>query len=498
MNNPLNRGLRLRYLHAIYQTPALGHFLSEDDLLLDISQEEANLLCQFLLLVAKAYGEPRNDRVMAAMAETLRRRRDVEAIDALHCVLLVDEKKEHAETLKRRAADDVTVSSTTRACWAPDLIPPGGRHDNDFMNYRDIQIVPTPEELKYKERSYLPLASGDNTYAQNPTQRLLDRNFRLLREDAVNAMRECIHEGKRVWYNARIIGVDLTNRSRDGSISFLLQVDHHSSSRGVDWSVARGLMRGSVLAFMNKENNIVRSGIRRSEEKGQWMNAPGGPIFGVFFESIDDFHDVLKEMTHNRPLLDGYNKAFKTGDVAKMKLFLDDMAVYQLIEVSNSFFAYRPILKALQNMETIPLSDELVHQRSYTDALLTYMPQNVRFPGGDHFHGYVWKTSKDSLDELVENTTLDRFQASAVMHALKSRVSLIQGPPGTGKTFIGGLIAQIILQNSSEKILCVCYTNHALDQFLEHMLDYGANNVVRLGGRSNRHDLRRTTFTNWR
>ena len=486
MNNPLNRGLRLRYLHAIYRTPALGDFLTEDDILLEISQEEANLLCQYLLLVAKAYGEPRNDKLMATIAETLRRRRDVDAIDALYCVLLVDEKKEHADAVKKRSADMI-VSKTTRACWAPDLVPPGGRHDNDFMNYRDIQIVPTPEELKYKDPSFLPLANGENTYAHNPIQRLLDRNFRLLREDAVSAMRECIHEGKRVWNNARIIEVDLSNRSRDGSISFLVQVDHHLSSRTVDWSLARALMRGSVLAFMNKDNNIVRSGtitIRNSEEKGQWMDASGGPTFGVYFENMDDFDAALKEMTHNRPLLDGYMKAFKSGDVAKMKLFLDDMAVYQLIEVSNSFFAYRPILKALQNMDTLPLSEELVHQRAPTDAVLSYLPPNVRFPGGDHFHGYVWKTSKDSLDTLVENTTLDRSQALAVMHALTSRVSLIQGPPGTGKTFIGGLIAQIILQNSTEKILCVCYTNHALDQFLEHMLDYGANDVVRLGGRS--------------
>ena len=40
------------------------------------------------------------------------------------------------------------------------------------------------------------------------------------------------------------------------------------------------------------------------------------------------------------------------------------------------------------------------------------------------------------------------------------------------------------MTNSDEKILCVCFTNHALDQFLEHMLDSGENRIVRLGGRS--------------
>lgn len=33
-------------------------------------------------------------------------------------------------------------------------------------------------------------------------------------------------------------------------------------------------------------------------------------------------------------------------------------------------------------------------------------------------------------------------------------------------------------------ILCICYTNHALDQFLEHLLDQGVTSIVRVGSRS--------------
>jgi hypothetical protein len=246
-------------------------------------------------------------------------------------------------------------------------------------------------------------------------------------------------------------------------------------------------MRGSVLAFVNQENDIIRSGtitIRMSEEQGSWMKASGGPTFGVNFDDNETFHACLQEMTQNRPLLDDYNKAFKSGNVARLKVILGLMTTYQLIEVSKSFFAYRPILKALQNMETIPLTDELVHQRAPVDVGSFYLPETVRFPHGDHFNGFECEISQKPVDDIVENTSLDRSQASAVIHALTSRVSLIQGPPGTGKTFIGGLIAQIILQNSHETILCVCYTNHALDQFLEHMLAYGENRLVRIGGRS--------------
>ena len=52
---------------------------------------------------------------------------------------------------------------------------------------------------------------------------------------------------------------------------------------------------------------------------------------------------------------------------------------------------------------------------------------------------------------------------------------------GTGKTFIGALLARIIFSNTSMKILCVCYTNHALDQFLEELLEKGVNDIVRIG-----------------
>lgn len=45
-------------------------------------------------------------------------------------------------------------------------------------------------------------------------------------------------------------------------------------------------------------------------------------------------------------------------------------------------------------------------------------------------------------------------------------------------------MSQIILASTSETILCVCYTNHALDDFLEGLLDGGIRDIVRVGGRS--------------
>ena len=57
---------------------------------------------------------------------------------------------------------------------------------------------------------------------------------------------------------------------------------------------------------------------------------------------------------------------------------------------------------------------------------------------------------------------------------------------GTGKSFIGALIAKSIYQFTKKVIHVVCFTNHALDQFLEDLLDIGipAEDMVRLGGKS--------------
>ncbi|KAH7439193.1 hypothetical protein KP509_04G049000 [Ceratopteris richardii] len=103
--------------------------------------------------------------------------------------------------------------------------------------------------------------------------------------------------------------------------------------------------------------------------------------------------------------------------------------------------------------------------------------------------------------------SLDESQLSALRHGLTKQLALIQGPPGTGKTFVGLLLVRVLISNlnytlsTSEElpfpsksavdmedtaqgpILVICYTNHALDQFLEGIYVH-EKNLVRVGGRS--------------
>jgi len=131
----------------------------------------------------------------------------------------------------------------------------------------------------------------------------------------------------------------------------------------------------------------------------------------------------------------------------------------------GSLFAYEPVLRGLQSMTQVPFEEEIVHGLSRLS------------PG--------YGVDIDAPEEMRRQIDkLDESQENALGTALNRRVALIQGPPGTGKTYIGVILARMILHSTEETILCVCYTNHALDAFLEDLLDAGITNIVRMGGAS--------------
>lgn len=99
---------------------------------------------------------------------------------------------------------------------------------------------------------------------------------------------------------------------------------------------------------------------------------------------------------------------------------------------------------------------------------------------------------------------LDPSQSKAFYEALTRRVAVIQGPPGTGKTFLGLKIVRALLRNKehwsasdSSPILVICYTNHALDQFLEGIMRF-TKRIVRMGSRSKSEAMQELSLRNWK
>jgi hypothetical protein len=71
---------------------------------------------------------------------------------------------------------------------------PGGRHDNDKKDVRSISIVPTCQEFLSDADPYLPSPIADD---QATEASLLDRHFRLLREDILAPSKEAQDDPKK-------------------------------------------------------------------------------------------------------------------------------------------------------------------------------------------------------------------------------------------------------------------------------------------------------------
>lgn len=192
---------------------------------------------------------------------------------------------------------------------------------------------------------------------------------------------------------------------------------------------------------------------------------------------------------------------------------------YTMVETQAYFEAYRHVLEALVSFkdcsaEDFPFKEHLIDCQNRIIKQPEYL-RNVPFDFRTIFdfskkvsikHGlttYEFASevgkkcylSQEAQWPNAEAMKLDDSQYKAVQLALSSRLALIQGPPGTGKTFIGVKIMELLMNNKSlwwnrpgqpkRPILMICYTNHALDQFLEYCINecHLSSGIVRVGGR---------------
>ena len=165
-----------------------------------------------------------------------------------------------------------------------------------------------------------------------------------------------------------------------------------------------------------------------------------------------DFRPRIGLCLHDRP-----------SEVAELLSHVGDGPNWQMIQVSSNFFAYEPVLKVLQKKDSISMADKILDPTSPLKAPKYLDGINV---------------------EKLLPKGLNKSQREAMILTFSQEFALIQGPPGTGKSFVGEEIIDIIYNNTDQTMLIECYTNHALDQFLEGLLSRGMKGIVRIGGRS--------------
>ncbi|KAJ7241901.1 P-loop containing nucleoside triphosphate hydrolase protein [Mycena haematopus] len=352
-------------------------------------------------------------------------------------------------------------------------IQPGGRHDNDFADFRKISILPTADEVASQEAPFLRRCDPTQA-APDPASAVsqcLDDQFRLLREDMLYEMRDELQiafKQKKGHHRGLVVeGFTLVD-----------DVYHGSGDRACTWGMT--LKADHDFWFFRKVQNRKKYLTdNRNLFKHQAHTCLIVDNEVVAFPTIHRDEDRLAE---NPPMVILQLEGHSSTANALLKLKKRSRPHIKLIQIDTAIFSYQPILAALQKMRSMPLSHELLcwSPTSTVESPSFRLPTRI-------IEALRSDSSKD-LSPLLQTSNpiiLDDSQAVSLLAGLTQKVSLIQGPPGTGKSFIGALLAKV-LHDENRKILVVCYTNHALDQFLEDILDIGvpAHSIVRLGGKS--------------
>ncbi|XP_004687522.1 PREDICTED: NFX1-type zinc finger-containing protein 1 [Condylura cristata] len=362
----------------------------------------------------------------------------------------------------------------------------------DDVAYRTMPIYPTYNEVHLNERPFLRPNITSGKY--DSTAIYLDTHFRLLREDFVRPLREGILEllqsfedqglrkrkfdDIRIYFDTRII----TPVCSSSGIVYKVQFDP-KPLKYVRWQNSKRLLYGSLVC-MSKDNfeTFLFATVSNREQ--------------------EDLCKGFVQLCFNELL----------ADVQPSDSFL-------MVETTAYFEAYRHVLEGLQEIkeEDVPFQRNIVECDSYVKEPI-YLIREGRYDftsliknpsatgeslrdanGLRYSRVNVLDPSQWPSKEVLE---LDDSQMQALQFALTRELAIIQGPPGTGKTYVGLKIVQALLTNKSVwqidnqrfPILVVCYTNHALDQFLEGIYKCQNTSIVRVGGRSNSEILRQFTL----
>ncbi|KAK8151607.1 P-loop containing nucleoside triphosphate hydrolase protein [Phyllosticta citribraziliensis] len=350
---------------------------------------------------------------------------------------------------------------------------PGGRHDNDFVDFREIAIYPTEDELESKDKPYYQRADAiDDTPSDQRVAMLLDNQFRLLREDMLAELRDDLKasrdkKGRRK--NMRLRGIKLAGLyvgTSKWSTPFCLTVTCEAGLEKL--TEMKGVQRKS---FLEKEKRFLKNN-----------------SFGCLMESNRVVAFATLERVEEKLLVDPPQVTLRIPDSRALEAVLtklkDRKSEVDFVVVDTAMFAYEPFLERLKRQVELPLAQEILGVDGDGRGRVIESPicpsataDSIKESDGRNLQDFL---------ALPNEVNLDPLQLESFISGLRQTVSLIQGPPGTGKSFIGALIAKAFQKYTSHKIHVICCTNHALDQFLEDMMNVGIPDdiMVRLGSKS--------------
>lgn len=405
-------------------------------------------------------------------------------------------------------------------------------------DFRSTTIFPTREDIFPDKPPFLRKNVIRGRY--DNVDHYLDVQFRLLREDYIAPIREGVQEAMgveedrsrslRVYRNVRLIGRSLD--SKFGGYLYHLSFDVTGMKR-VKWEHSKRFIYGSLLCLIDNESQASMNFVTIAERKVEDLRKGRLDVKFLAEDEPNISTQQMFLMVESPAYFEGYRHVLEG-----LQSLNEDKLPFQryLIECNSEVRPPAYLLKgqtlhdenaqASSMMEIEIFENQDGHSFPTNNTNISEQGRSVCYNLESALSCRVAKSVSilnESSWPSPSQVDLNDSQLNAVKAALTEEFVVIQGPPGTGKTFVGLRIAKALLTNKkswdrhdedpedfrdarlsrrlpvkkSTPILVVCYTNHALDQFLEGILEI-TNNVVRVGGRSNSMPLHRFNLKEWK
>lgn len=406
--------------------------------------------------------------------------------------------------------------------------PYGPRHNNDHILIKDIQILPTTDEILSIERPYMPRKDLNQPhFLMNGPERHFDTLFRHLRFDSTEAIRDvCYHAAQALdsGHHDTTYSLEPQRDTPGGSRYYeyqdvKLQEVNGDEKKGMIMRVSYGcpefmrgklihncgrLLEGMLCALLcldeaSSELSVVFTEIHQRQSTMS-MDSLGGlgkrAAIELSFPASAPYNDILtiarqaQGLTSPRLVLVEFPKVLYAGFYWSLK------RLQQMRPCDVSFLRYiAPGINDQALMDNVVATQSGAREVVKCDPpLYTQAPgfafelDPITSKPASYSLGQVQDNPGSFTDFLKKNTDLDDGQAVAFHQNLTREFAFTQGPPGTGKTYLGIALARTLLASRSDRpnkpILVVCQTNHALDSFLAGLRDAGIGKLVRIGQNS--------------
>ncbi|KAI9804272.1 MAG: hypothetical protein M1833_007079 [Piccolia ochrophora] len=434
--------------------------------------------------------------------------------------LLVDDRRLRQTALARARNVQSTFPRNT------DL--PGNRHDNDNLDIAKIQVVPTVGEIRCDRPEYLPFKDTKQPHFLEGAERHFDTHFRLLRHDVLGDVKAAIggflcaldanpdlwrdlrlqspnNIRYHVYHQARIERIAFKrNAGVEANISFRQPPQARKLSmadRRIWWEERKRMEDGSLLCYIFSSQGEASALLFNVSKGGREPQNQNSLHSNEFYAQATARLAREDDQSELEKLI-----GIKTQESDHKNI---------LVEFPGILMAtFVPILENLQSMQKrgrLPFQrwiaptpidsgqyDTILTQSSTIDHIpppcyarrddfVFDLKEIVKVDGDRYNLSPATSVNNDEvLRQLEARTVLDSGQCQALLTALTQEFALIQGPPGTGKSFIGIQLMRVLIDNRMKAdlgpVVIVCYTNHALDQFLECLIEVGMKKIIRVGG----------------